>query len=604
MKKNLKDIYEISNLQSQISNPAGQALFLVIIVLAIVLISTLALVSGSQVFYGNSSRSVNSEKVTALAEAGLEKAVASLNASGGTYNGELETILEDGSYAVEITDFDANTKIVQATGYYPSKANAKNKKTLKVTVSKGSGTAFNYGSQVGEGGLTMSNGAVVNGSVYSNGNITMLNNSRINGDAYVAGGVQPTPDQEHDCSGGNCFNYEFGRNSGQAMDVAQSFRAGTTAVLNKVALKLKKQGNPANATVRILRDNNGVPNRSQVIASGTLSSTLATTQYSFVEVAFTTAPSLTQNTTYWIVMDVTSADSSNYWYWQLDSTSGYVNGAAKWSVNYNSTSPWNNISGDLTFQTFMGGVSTRIFGASGATITGDAHANNLQFLTVNGGAYYQTMSNVTAGSLHPGSTDPVPVSMPISDANITEWKDAATAAGVYTGNITSCPASLPAGKYVGTISLSNNCVVTIGTPIWVTGSLSLANNNTFRLNSNVGASSGVLMVDGVAVFSNGNKLEGSGTAGSYLILIGTGPTASNPGATAISVTNGGNTGVLYSNWGTINIGNNNTLTSVTGWRLILGNGVVINYDQGLAGTFFSSGPSGAFSIMKGTYQVK
>ncbi len=602
MQKHLES--KISNLKSPISNSRGQSLFLVIIVLVIVLISTLALVSGAQVFHGNSARSVNSEKVTGLAEAGLEKAVASLNSSGGVYDGELETILEDGSYSVDITDFDANTKIVQATGYYPSKANAKIKKTIKVTVSKGSGNDFNYGAQVGAGGLNMSNNSIVNGSVYSNGNITMSNNSRINGDAYVAGGVQPVPDQEYDCSGGNCFDYEFGRNTTQAMDMAQSFQAGTTAVINKVALKLKKQGNPANATVRILSNNNGVPNRNQVLAVGTLAASVATAQYSFVEVNFTSAPTLTQNTIYWIVMDVTTADNSNYWNWQLDSTSGYTLGAAKWSINYNSSSPWTNISGDLTFKTYMGGVSTRIFGSNGAIITGDAHANNLQSLTINGGAYYQTMNNITAGSLHPNSTDPVPVSMPISDANTQEWKDAATAAGVYTGNINTCPVSMPAGKYVGNITLANGCTVTVGSPIWVTGVVILSNNNTIKLNPNLGASSGVFMVDGVTSLANGNKFLGSGTAGSYLILIGTGPTQANPGATAISVTNGGNTGILYSNWGTINIGNNNTLTSVTGWRLSLSNGVVINYDQGLAGAFFSSGPSGSFSIMKGTYQVK
>ena len=47
--------------------------------------------------------------------------------------------------------------------------------------------SFNYGVQVGDGGLFMEKTATIVGSVYSNGNITSSNNPSITGDAFAAG---------------------------------------------------------------------------------------------------------------------------------------------------------------------------------------------------------------------------------------------------------------------------------------------------------------------------------------------------------------------------------------------------------------------------------
>ncbi|MFZ2522784.1 MAG: hypothetical protein WAW92_00155, partial [Minisyncoccia bacterium] len=51
----------------------------------------------------------------------------------------------------------------------------------------GTGVAFHYGVQVGQGGFNMSNNAGVTGNVYSNGNITGSNGSFITGTAIAAG---------------------------------------------------------------------------------------------------------------------------------------------------------------------------------------------------------------------------------------------------------------------------------------------------------------------------------------------------------------------------------------------------------------------------------
>lgn len=599
-------------------NQQGQLMIMAIIVLTLILISTLMIASGSLDLFNNSKITLQSVQAINMAEAGVDKAVASLNAMGGSYNGEADTALSGGSYSVAISDIDPTTKKITATGYIPNKTNPKTKKTIELQVSKGIGVAFNYGVQVGEGGLDLSNSATVNGGVYSNGSISMSNSATLNGDVYVAGGAQPTADQQWDCTGLNCGDFLFGKNTNAELDIAQSFKPAQTAVVNKVALKLRKVGSPANVTVRILGNNNGSPDKNVVKASGTLSASLVTNQYGFVEVALTSNPTLTQGTYYWMVID-TTANSSNYWYWSMDTLQGYTCNStppclAKWSANWQAGTPvWNNINGDLGFQVFIGGVATSINGSNSPTITGNAYANTINGMRINKDAYYQVESgNTVSGSscsnnihCHPGSIDPVSIPMPISQANIDEWKQQALAMGVYTGDITNCPSSIAAGKYVGNISLSNSCTTTVFSPIWITGNFTLSNSTTVKLDQSYAKSSGVIIVDNFINLANSNKLQGTGQTGSYLIAISEFNTRDDPSQrTAITLSNSGNQGVVYSNLGSISVSNSNTLTEITGWKLILSNSVTVNYDQGLAGTFFSSGPSGSFTPIKGTYQLK
>lgn len=589
----------------QLIHQSGQMLVLSLVVVAVVMVSTLALIGGSKLFYENTTYTNRSAQAVNLAEAGLDKAVASINATGGNYSGEAETILGDGSYSVTITTPNSGTKVIESTGFIPSKTNPKVKETIKAVVSKGVGISFNYGVQVGEGGLEMSNETTVNGSVYSNGSISMGNNAEVTGDVYVAGGTAPSADQQHDCVDPNCADFIFGRNVGgqNILDIAQSFKPSAGNYINKVALKLKKFGTPPDITVRLMSDQSGKPNKNNVLASGVLTANLVTSQYGFVEVTFTSPPYLVADTTYWIMLD-TSANSSNYWSQSADSVQGYTRGQAKWSLNWQAGNPtWNSTTVDLNFKTYMGGVATSVTGSNGANIGGDVHANTLKDLTVGGGVFYQTIQNTTAGSFHPGSPDPPSQVMPVSDANIQAWKDQAQSSGVYTGNITSCQAQLGPGKYVGNISLNNNCTITISDPVWITGDLTLNNGIIFKLNPSYGSSSGVIVVDGKINVSNNVKINGSGTAGSFLMVLSTFDSRIS-GILAIEVSNGGNSGIFYAPTGIAEIENNNHLNELTAWKIEIENGVTIDYDTGLAAAFFTSGPSGSYSLVKGTYQLK
>lgn len=589
-----------------IKKEKGQILVVVFVAMGVVLFTVLSIIAGAQIYFQNAAYSIDSEKAAALAEAGVDKAITALNKTGGNYGGEQETILGDGSYSMTITTKDAAAKLIEVTGYIPNKDKAKVKRTIKISASKGVGVAFVYGVQVGEGGLQLGNNNQVQGSIYSNGNITAGSNNTITGDAFVAGGPAGSPDQETDCEGSNCTDFIFGRSVAglNQLDVAQSFKPSISEKLNKISIKLRKIGSPADVSVRIMKDKDGKPDKNNVLATGTLYASLVSSSFSFIDVTFNTTPNLTADTTYWIMID-TSENQSNHWSWQNDLAQSYTRGSPVWSSNWNTGNPtWTVIIGDLSFKTIMGGTVTSIRAGNNSRVNGDVHANTIENLTIGRDAYYKTIINSSVGGTsYPNSDDPPPKVFPISDANVLDWQNQATTNGVITGDISTCQSTLESRKYVGNVSFDNNCVVTVKSPVWITGNLTLNNRNTLKLDPSFGLSSGILIVDGVVNLGNDNILQGSGTGSSILMILSTYDSRSN-GISAIKINNTGNSGVFYAHKGIIEPGNNNQYKELTAWQIKLTNDSVINYETGLSSTLFSSGPSGSYSLVKGTYQVK
>lgn len=582
----------------------GQIIVLTLVVISLVLFTTLFIISGSLLYSQNTNFSLQSAQAINLAEAGVDKAIASLNSSAGSYSGDSATVFGSGEYLVTVTTL-GNNKVIESTGYVPSKSNAKAKKVVKVQVSKGTGVAFKYGVQVGEGGLQLGSNNKVVGSVYSNGNITSNNDNEITGDAWIARGTKPTADQATDCEGINCIDYIFGKKvSGEdRLDIAQSFTPITTEKLNKVSIKLKKVGLPPDLVVRILKDDGGKPDKSNVLATGTMKSNLVTLEYGFVDVTFDSSPNLNANTMYWLMLD-TSANSANYWIWQADLAQSYSRGLASRSHDWKDKNPnWNSLNVDLSFRTYVGGINTFIDGGNNFIARGDVHANTIKNMTIVKSAYYQTIINSTAAGYFPGSEDPSPKSFPISPGNILAWKTEAEKSSIVNGNISSCISSLGPAKIVGNVTFDNSCSVIIKSPIWITGNFDLKNNNTLTLSSEYGSYSGVIIVDGITNFGNGNKLQGTSVAPSILMLLSTYDSVLT-GITAIKLNNNANSSFLYADRGIIEPGNNNDFKELTAWQIKLSNNTTINYETGLASAFFSSGPSGSYSLVRGTYQIK
>jgi len=175
-------------------NQKGQIIVIAILFLVFILLTTLAMFGLTGFFWRNATKGLYKEQALNLAEAGVDKAIWKLNETGGSYPGEENTALGNGTFTADINDISFVIKEIVSTGYVPNAQNPQAKKTVKIRTGLGTSTiSFRYAVQVGSGGLDMANSAVVDGNVYSNGNITGSGSSRIEGDAYAVGTIS-SPD--------------------------------------------------------------------------------------------------------------------------------------------------------------------------------------------------------------------------------------------------------------------------------------------------------------------------------------------------------------------------------------------------------------------------
>ncbi len=515
-----------------------------------------------------------------LAESGVEDALYRIR-NNKQISASETLILGNSSTTTTVTDISTSQKEIISLGDTDS-----NERKIDTIVTTGVGVSFSYGVQTGKGGFSMANNSGIIGSVYSNGPIT--GSGYITGSATSANSSNLTSDQSNG-SGVPAYDITFG-NASATQDFAQSFQVSSNEVVNKVQLYLKKVGNPSNLTVRIVNDASGKPS-TVTKTSGTLSASLISTNYGWVDVPFSTNPQLDAGVLYWIVIDA-STSSSNY-YRTGANDAGYTSGSSKIG-QYGGT--WNNNSPstlDGFFNLYIGGITGLISGITiGTGSVGDAYSHTVNNSTVRGTNYCQ----VGAGNNKACDTtlaDPVEMAMPISNQNIQDWKDAATAGGVFSGSktLSGSNASLGPLEITGNMSVTNNSILTVNGTIWFHGNLYVSNNGTVKLASGYASSEGVIVVDGTVNLGNNAAFQGSGTSGSYVMVLSTSNSTS-----AITVGNNAGAVILYAANGTINVSNNAGAKSVTGYMISLNNNAVITYDSGLANSNFSSGPSGSYNV--------
>lgn len=523
---------------------------------------------------------LHSRQSYALSESGLEDAYYRVK-NALTINSPVVINLNGSTATTAIIDSGTNEKTITSTGDVSNRD-----RTTEITLSTGEGVSFSYGVQTGFGGLVMGNNSVVNGSVYSNGTITGAGS--ITGTAASANSASLYADQSNG-SGTPAYDVTFGNANG-TQDFAQSFQVSSTDVVNKVELYLKKTGAPSNLTVRIVNNSSGTPGGTTV-ASGTLSASLVSTNYGWVTVFFSTNPQLTAGTTYWLVIDG-STNSSRYYFIGANDN-GYASGSSKIGQHGGT---WNNNSPstlDGFFKVYLGGLTGLIDGINvGSAGVGDAYAHTVNNSVIAGTNYCQTGSgnNKACNTTLP---DPTPQAMPISDQNILDWKAEAEAGGTTSGSYTvdGTSASLGPRKITGNMIITNNASLTVNGTIWVQGNLTVSNNANISLSSAYSSSEGVIVVDGIVDINNNSTFSGSGTSGSYLMVLST--STSN---LAISLANNGGAVILYAANGTVNLSNNAQAKALNGYKINLNNNVNIVYDSGLVNSNFVNGPSGGWNI--------
>ncbi|OGZ96472.1 MAG: hypothetical protein A2847_00290 [Candidatus Sungbacteria bacterium RIFCSPHIGHO2_01_FULL_50_25] len=451
---------------------------------------------------------------------------------------------------------------------------------------------FFYGIQVSDGGLEMSNNAVVNGNVFSNGNIIGASGATITGDAIVAGGIPVNPEVQwttHDA------NHAFATSNGNR-DIAQSFIATTTGALSKISVYLGKTGNPSsNITLHIVADDSGEPDTSG-IANTTITPSQVGGSPSWIDASFASPPTLTNGTKYWIVLDASTDSSSNYWNWRKDTTDAYASNTGKYTSNWSTGNPtWTNTGGDHAFRVWIGGTTNKIDGmVIGDASTGTGRAN----LFVNTKVHGSDCPNAYCIVENPSRLE-----LPISEGVIQDWRDAAAdggtcalptcdAAGNYklTGGASG---SLGPIKINGNLELDNGATLTVTGTIHVVGEIKLSNLCTVKLSPGYGVLSGAIITDSKVTISNNCAFQGSGQAGSYMLLL----SAKNaPTETVIDISNNSLGVIYYAANGKMKFSNNAQAKEATGYGIELDNNAVITYESGLSSVNFSQGPGAGYDI--------
>lgn len=584
----------------------GSALLLAVALLAVVMGLTASFVSYHSAV--NKATRTYSARSTArqAAMAGIDKAIWCLNRAEGTncggtsgfdYIGEANVQVDEESwFTTSVAAVTPNLKSITSTGYYPSAANPAATVVLRAeAIVSTSEASFHYGVQAGNGGFVMDNNAYVDGNIYANGDVLGAQNVYVTGDVWVAGGTALAPDQQ---STVNNESYTFGQTS-PVIDIAQSFKLSADNVVNKVSFFIRKAGNPGNRTVYILANNAGVPSKT-VIGSATLNASAVGTSLSWVDVSFSTPPALVGGQTYWLAID-SSQHSSNYYVIGSQPNSGYGNGIGMSSASWNATTPvWSDANRDFNFKIWTGGVATKI---DKVEVRGDAHANTITGSTVKGDAYYQAISGTTVeGTSYPGSPDPGPVDLPLTEVQIAQWKADAASGGTISGNVSYTngqSVSLGPKRITGNLLVDNNVTLTITGTVHVEGDLTFSNNVVIRLDPAYGVNSGIIMADGKVLISNNVEFEGSGSESSYVLVLTTNPSldASSP---ALTLNNNSDNSIFYASKGMAQIMNNAILKEVTAFKLKLENNASVRYESGLANVNFSSGPSGGWTLKEGT----
>ncbi len=236
-----------------------------------------------------------------------------------------------------------------------------------------------------------------------------------------------------------------------------------------------------------------------------------------------------------------------------------------------------------------------------AVIGGDARAHTISGSTITGAAYYQTISGSTVGGgSHPGSSDPASGTLAIAQSQIDGWKSEAVASGTYVGdyNLTnSDTATIGPLKIQGNLNVQNNAVLTLTGKVWVTGTITLANNGAIQLASSYGTKSGTLISDGTVSMINSSDVcgsEGFNTStkvcntsnGSLILMIST--SSANP---AINIQNSTDMrGIMYALTGYVTVANTAILRQASGYGINIQNTAKVIYDSAITTVNTGSAP--------------
>jgi hypothetical protein len=544
------------------------------------------------------SDSFKSKQSYFLAESGIEDVLYRIR-NNIQFNTSENLVLGTYSAITAVTNISSNQKEIISLGDSDS-----HQRRVNVMISTNTGNSFNYGVQVGQGGITLDGSSGINGNIYANGPISGSTSSFITGTAISGNSPALIADQSNG-NGTPAYNVSFGNANG-TQDIAQSFRISNSLPLSKAQFYIKKNttSSPSNATVKIVNDASGSPG-TIVYASGTLSASAVTTSYGWVDVSLTSNPLLNLNTTYWVVIDAST--SSSKYYIIGASNGGYNNGLGKIGKQGGT---WNNTTPtglDYYFGIYLGGLNGSIVGSSGSQYnqlsvgtggSGSAQAHTVNYTEATGLIYCQTGTGNNKSCT--SQTDPVYIDFPISDGNITDWKTEAETGSTYPGTYNTPSygtSTLGPKKITGDLNVTGSHTLYLTGTVWVQGNVTVSGSAKIVLHSSYGSSSGLLISDGWLNLAGSGQLNGTGQSGSYLLFT----TTSNCDISfcthnAIDISGAAGSVILNAQKGTIAFTGSASAKEATAYKMSLTGATTVNYESGLANVNFNSGPSGSWDV--------
>lgn len=523
------------------------------------------------------------------------------------------------------TPVSTSATVTSSSGSVSIKTTGADGSTVRLaqsTFSAGQSVGFPYALQTGTGGISLTGGAHITGDVYTNGSITSDSSGPyITGSAVAANNASAYIDQTNGYADGTTpLTMSIGINA-SSQDASQSFQVTTGSLpMTAIRLYMKKFGSPANLTVRIVSDNAGSPGGS-ALWSGTLNASLVTTNFTYITLNVSPSLTLTPNTKYWIVFDSSTASSAKYYVTAM-TNNAYSYGVAKLSSGWNSTNggTWSTVSpstGDAYFDIFLGGLPNKISGASqyqrvlvGTAGTGFAWADEIDSATLYGTGYcfasnYMYNSGGASKYCDESRSNPTPATYPISDTQITGWKNIASAGWTYNGNLTlggGISTTTGALKINGNLTLGGGATLSITAPVWVTGYIDLEGGSKIKVPSSAGTSGGIIIADGRIFVGGGSDFRGSGTAGSYMMAISnslcpySGTCSGNGSGNAIDIEGGSGSVILVALNGKVSIQGGAQANDVVAKQIWVDGGSSVVYDPNLVGPSFVGASSGSWKV--------
>ena len=270
----------------------------------------------------------------------------------------------------------------------------------------------------------------------------------------------------------------------------------------------------------------------------------------------------------------------------------------------------NVIAGDVVSATSTGLVD-------GIKATGTVFAHTIQNSEIDKDAYYMVIDvpTVVWGTKYPESPDQATSSLPITDAQIDEWKADALAGGLIASTDSECTSgtyTIDTDMPLGPVKIECDLIIdksstdlTLAGAVWVEGTIRTKSGPKIYVDPSLSGKSIPFIADkpgdrttsSKIIIINSAEFFGAGD-NSFILMISQNNSAEN-GGTEIAIEGGNNAGgdlLVYAAHGEIRIKQSLTLKEVTAYRIRLQNSAEVIYESGLASLLFTSGPGGGFEV--------